>query len=283
MSPYSKDLNKLQKLIKFNFRKFNEPPATTSEFYRIGRVLGRGAFGKVNLAAHKVSEQLVAIKSINKEFLKSSKSNKDQVAIPLPEGGENPEKKKVMQEFAILKQSNHQSVVRLYDTFETTKHICFVMELCAGGDLLTYVRKRRKLTEEVAKYFFKQLIEGLAYLHHSKLIVHRDIKLDNILLDANGKIKIADFGVSRQVATDTERMSEQCGTPAYIAPEILRDKGYEGFKVDVWSAGVCLYAMLIGTVPFKASSMQELHHLIINGKYDVNNPNAYNQTQNKDG
>ena len=102
-----------------------------------------------------------------------------------------------MQEFAILKQSNHQSVVRLYDTFETTKHICFVMELCAGGDLLTYVRKRRKLTEEVAKYFFKQLIEGLAYLHNSKLIVHRDIKLDNILLDANGKIKIADFGVSR--------------------------------------------------------------------------------------
>ena len=77
MSPYSKDLNKLQKLIKFNFRKFNEPPPTTSEFYRIGRVLGRGAFGKVNLAAHKVSEQLVAIKSINKEFLKGSKSNKD--------------------------------------------------------------------------------------------------------------------------------------------------------------------------------------------------------------
>lgn len=69
-------------------------------------------------------------------------------------------------------------------------------------------------------------------------------------------------------------MSEQCGTPAYIAPEILKDKGYEGFKVDVWSAGVCLYAMLIGTVPFKAGSMQELHHLIINGKYDIHNPNA---------
>ena len=74
MSPYSKDLNKLQKMIKFNFRKFGEPPATTSEFYRIGRVLGRGAFGKVNLAAHKLSEQLVAIKSINKEFLRSSKT-----------------------------------------------------------------------------------------------------------------------------------------------------------------------------------------------------------------
>ena len=108
MSPYSKDLNKLQKLIKFNFRKFQDPPATTSEFYRIGRVLGRGAFGKVNLAAHKISEQLVAIKSINKEFLRSSKHNKEGAAAAvIPEGGEHPEKKKVMQEFAILKQSNH--------------------------------------------------------------------------------------------------------------------------------------------------------------------------------
>jgi len=260
-------------MIKFNFRKFGEPPATTSEFYRIGRVLGRGAFGKVNLAAHKVSEQLVAIKSINKEFLRSSKKG-GPAAAPVNEDAEAPERKKVMQEFSILKQSNHQSVVRLYDSFETSKHICFVMELCAGGDLLTYVRKRRKLTEEVAKFFFKQLIEGLAYLHHSKHIVHRDIKLDNILLDADGRIKIADFGVSKQVQNDTERMTEQCGTPAYIAPEILKDKGYEGFKVDVWSAGVCLFAMLIGTVPFKAASMHELHHLIINGKYDINNPNA---------
>lgn len=148
-------------MIKFNFKLYSEPPHTTSEFYRIGRVLGRGAFGKVNLAAHKLSEQLVAIKSINKEVLRSSKHNKEpkveqQVQLPAADGNiEHPEKKKVMQEFAILKQSNHTSVVRLYDTFETSKHICFVMELCAGGDLLTYVRKRRKLTEEIAKYFFK--------------------------------------------------------------------------------------------------------------------------------
>ena len=96
----------------------------------------------------------MAIKSINKEFLRSSKHKKEDKA-EAPDNLEHPEKKKVMQEFAILKQSNHQSVVRLYDSFETNKHICFVMELCAGGDLLTYVRKRRKLSEEVAKYFFK--------------------------------------------------------------------------------------------------------------------------------
>ncbi len=139
LSPYSKDLFKLKKIIQLSFKKYSEPPTTTSEFYRIGRVLGRGAFGKVTLALHKLSEQLVAIKSISKEFLKN----------------EEDQKKKLMQEVAILRQSNHPSVVRLFDSFETTKHMCFVMELCSGGDLLTYVRKRRKLKEDVAKYFFK--------------------------------------------------------------------------------------------------------------------------------
>ena len=148
--------------------------------------------------------------------------------------------------------------MRLFDTFETSKHICFVIELCSGGDLFSYIKKRRRLKEDVARFFFKQLVEGLAYIHHAKKVVHRDIKLENILLDATGNVKICDFGVSRQLNTGRERMKEQCGTPAYIAPEILMDEGYHGFKVDMWSAGVCLYAMLIGSVPFKASTMSKL-------------------------
>ena len=140
---------------------------SSCEFYRIGRVLGRGAFGKVNLACHKVCEHLVAIKSIEKKVLRNEKE----------------QKRRVMQEMCILKQGGHENVVRLYDTFETNKHICFVMELCQGGDLLSYVRKRRKLKEDNAKYLFKQLIEGLNYIHTKKYVVHRDIKLDNILLD----------------------------------------------------------------------------------------------------
>ena len=88
--------------------------------------------------------------------------------------------------------------------------------------------------------------------------MHRDIKLDNLLLDADGIVKICDFGVSKQLK-DKEIMSEQCGTPAYIAPEIIKGKGYTGFGVDCWSLGVCLYAMLFGTVPFKANNMSELH------------------------
>jgi 5'-AMP-activated protein kinase catalytic alpha subunit len=116
------------------------------------------------------------------------------------------------------------------------------MELCAGGDLLNYVRKRKKLDEDSAKVIFKQIIEGLGYIH-KKRILHRDIKLDNILLDGKGNVKIADFGVSKLVKPG-DVMHEQSGTPAYIAPEILREEGYMGFKADIWSAGVVLYAML---------------------------------------
>ena len=126
-----------------------------------------------------------------------------------------------MQEMSILKQSAHQNVVKLYDSFETSKHMCFVMELCQGGDLLSYVRKRRKLKEDNAKYLFKQMVSGLYYIHQRKFVVHRDIKLDNILIDQSGQIKICDFGVSKQLKSEKEKMYEQCGTPAYVAPEVI--------------------------------------------------------------
>ena len=239
---FVKDLEKLRRMIKLHFQSYSAAPPTTCEFYRIGRVLGKGAFGKVSLAMHKLSEQLVAIKSMSKETLQN----------------EDDQRRRTKLEMGILKQCNHPNVVRLFDTFETSKHICFVIELCSGGDLFSYIKKRRRLKEDVARFFFKQLVEGLAYIHHAKKVVHRDIKLENILLDATGNVKICDFGVSRQLNTGRERMKEQCGTPAYIAPEILMDEGYHGFKVDMWSAGVCLYAMLIGSVPFKASTMSKL-------------------------
>ena len=100
------------------------------------------------------------------------------------------------------------------------------------------------------------MVSGLHYCH-SKGILHRDIKLDNILLSADGEVKICDFGVSKVIRRG-EILTEQCGTPAYIAPEILKDRGYEGFGVDIWSAGVVLYAMLYGIVPFRANNMNEL-------------------------
>ena len=157
--------------------------------------------------------------------------------------------------------------MQLYETFETKRHMILAMELCAGGDLLNYVRKRKKLEEGEARVLFKQIIQGLGYIHKRR-ILHRDIKLDNILLDGKGRVKIADFGVSKLVKAG-DLMHEQSGTPAYIAPEILKEEGYRGFKADIWSAGVVFFAMLCGTVPFKASNMKELHKMIIKGKYNL--------------
>jgi 5'-AMP-activated protein kinase, catalytic alpha subunit len=98
--------------------------------------------------------------------------------------------------------------------------------------------------------------------------VHRDIKLDNILLDGHGMIKLADFGISRKVVESNELLFEQCGTPAYIAPEIVRELGYKGAPVDIWSAGVCLYAMLYGNVPFKANQMGDLNKMILDANIE---------------
>lgn len=250
LSPRSKEINSTIRIIKKSFKEYNGPPETTTDFYKIGRMLGKGAFGKVNLGMHKLARKLVAIKSINKQFLNDERS-----------------RRKVMQEVSIIKRTRHPNVVKLYETFESDKHILFSMEMCAGGDLLNYVRKRRKLKEPIAKILFKQIIEAIGYIH-TRNIVHRDIKLDNILLDGKGNVKIGDFGVSR-LYIEGQLMKEQCGTPAYIAPEILEDKGYKGYGVDIWSAGVVLYSMLYGSVPFKANNMEELHAMIMSGNYTL--------------
>ena len=190
------------------------------------------------------------MKSINKQYLADTSS-----------------KNKVMQEVSILKMINHENIMCVRETLETDKHIIFVLELCPGGDLLNYVRKRRKLSENTAKVIFKQILDALKYLHN-KNVLHRDIKLDNILLDSKGRVKLGDFGVSK-IVKDGEIIYDQCGTPAYIAPEILLDQGYSGSGIDIWSAGVVLYAMLYGTVPFKAHNMKDLHSSIITAKFSL--------------
>ena len=140
------------------------------------------------------------------------------------------------------------------------------MELCAGGDLLSYVRRRRHLKESVAKFIFWQIIRGIQYCHN-KNIIHRDIKLENILLDARGQVKICDFGVSR-VVEPGDVIRDKTGTPAYIAPEIILDEGYS-YPVDIWSAGVVLYAMLEGAVPFRGEDLTELRKNILLAKYQM--------------
>lgn len=247
-----KERMEISKLIRLHWKNKGEAPKTELRFYKIGKGLGRGAFGKVNLAIHKLSGKLVAIKSINKKIMTDDKS-----------------KGKVLREVSVWEQLRNKNVIRLYEAFESALYLHYVEEFCAGGDLLTYVRKHKKLKESAAKFILKQVLNGLHYCH-SKRILHRDIKLDNILITKESVIKICDFGVSR-VVKEGEVVVEKCGTPVYIAPEILSKKGYEGFAADVWSAGVLLYIMIYGLVPFKGNSVSELQTKIIRGEYVLGN------------
>ena len=235
--------------IKQYYFKHNKYPSTKMNFYKYGRLLGKGAYGKVNLCLHTLTGRLVAIKSINK-----SKITKER------------QREKIKIETSIMKTLSYSNnIVKILENYETKNHICIVMEYICAGDLFSYIKKRSKLTENVAKFIFKQIILAIQYIHRNN-IVHRDIKLDNILIDLDNNVKICDFGVSK-IIKKGDILFDQCGTPTYIAPEILKNNGYDGFPVDIWSAGVVLYSMLNGNVPFKGGDLNELHKLIIEGEY----------------
>ena len=220
-------------------------------------MIGKGAFGKVNLGLHILSGRLVAIKSFNKKDLNNKNREKINFEINL-----------------MKKINNNNNIVKFLENFETKNYIFIIMENISGGDLLKYIKKRNKLNEKLTKFIFKKIINGIKYLHCSG-IIHRDIKLDNILLDINNNIKICDFGVSKIITNENEILYEKCGTPAFIAPEILNndnnnnlnENGYKGFPVDIWSSGVVLYSMLSGSVPFKANNLQELESKIKKGNF----------------
>mmetsp|Transcript_116300 Transcript_116300/g.181717 ORF Transcript_116300/g.181717 Transcript_116300/m.181717 type:complete len:1232 (+) Transcript_116300:100-3795(+) len=230
----------------------SRPLAHALDFYAIGKLIGKGAFGKVNVGVHKLTEELTAMKLCERKKI-----------------AEVQVRKCLMQEVSVLKKLNgHPNTIQLFEVIETATHVVLVMEFAAGGDLLRYVRQRRRLTEPCAQDLFKQLLEGIQHVH-SQSIVHRDIKLENLLLDSFGCLKIADFGVAVVVKPPGRRLHEHCGTPSYIAPEILLETGYEGQPVDVWSAGIVLYAMVCGRVPFKGEHLAELKRCILRGRFQL--------------
>ena len=250
---------KLSEYIKNYFKNNKEYPKTDLNFYKYGRIIGQGAFGKVNIGLNVLTGRIVAIKSIDKFKLGSNSQNM----------------KKVLYETNLMKKLNHPNITKILEMFENDKYFLIIMEYINGGNLFDFVKKRRKLSEKTAKFLFRQIILGIQHMHN-KNIVHRDIKLENILIDLNNNIKICDFGISLILNSLSDILYDQCGTPMYMAPEILlsdikKNIGYYGPPVDIWSAGISLYIMLSGNLPFNITEItNENNGKEINDDYTKN-------------
>ena len=233
--------------------------------YEIGRVLGKGNFSKVRLAIDSTNGEKYANKIIDKALL-ARDHLEDQIR----------------REISILKVLRHKYVVQMREAFQTAKHMYVVMELVEGGELFDMVADKGRLTEDEARKYFQQLVVAIKYCHANK-IAHRDLKLENLLLDRHGNLKISDFGLANMQATpDSSVMRTVCGTPNYVAPEVIRmngqprsaqnverQTGYNGFTADVWSCGIILFIMLSGRQAFEDEDLRALFNKIERGQYQM--------------
>lgn len=218
--------------------------------YVLGETLGTGTFGKVKLGRHQITNHLVAVKMMNREKIKAL----DVVS-------------KIRREIQNLKLFSHPHIIKLYQVISTPTDIFMVMEYVAGGELFDYIVKKGRLREEEARRFFQQIISGVAYCHRH-MVVHRDLKPENLLLDTHNNVKIADFGLSNMMQ-DGEFLRTSCGSPNYAAPEVISGKLYAGPEVDIWSCGVILYALLVGSLPFDDEHVPTLFRKIKSGVFHI--------------
>uniref|UniRef100_I3KFM7 non-specific serine/threonine protein kinase n=1 Tax=Oreochromis niloticus TaxID=8128 RepID=I3KFM7_ORENI len=202
--------------------------------YRLLKTIGKGNFAKVKLARHILTGREVAIKIIDKTQL-------------------NP--------------TSLQKVMQLFEVIETDKTLYLVMEYASGGEVFDYLVSHGRMKEVEARAKFRQIVSAVHYCH-TKNIVHRDLKAENLLLDADANIKIADFGFSNEF-TLGNKLDTFCGSPPYAAPELFQGKKYDGPEVDVWSLGVILYTLVSGSLPFDGQNLKELRERVLRGKYRV--------------
>lgn len=210
-------------------------------------VLGRGHFGKVLLAEYKKSGKLYAIKALKKGDVVT----RDEVDSLVCE-------KRI---FEVINAARHPFLVNLYGCFQTADHVCFVMAYSPGGDLMTHIHTSI-FTEKQTLFYSSCVLLGLEFLHQNK-IVYRDLKLDNLLMDADGYVRIADFGLCKEGMGHGDRTSTFCGTPEFLAPEVLTDNNYTRC-VDWWGLGVLTYEMLVGESPFPGDDEEEVFDSIVN-------------------
>uniref|UniRef100_A0A1J3EQV9 non-specific serine/threonine protein kinase n=1 Tax=Noccaea caerulescens TaxID=107243 RepID=A0A1J3EQV9_NOCCA len=231
-------------------------PSVLTDRYEVGRLLGQGTFAKVYYGRSVGTNESVAIKMIDKEKV---------MRVGLSE--------QIKREISVMRIAKHPNVVELYEVMATKSRIYFVIEYCKGGELFNKVAKG-KLKEDVAWKYFFQLINAVDYCH-SRGVYHRDIKPENLLLDDNDNLKVSDFGLS--ALADSKRhdglLHTTCGTPAYVAPEVINRKGYDGAKADIWSCGVVLFVLLAGYLPFHDSNLMEMYRKI--GKADFKCPSWF--------
>ncbi|KAJ3073690.1 hypothetical protein HDU98_000897 [Podochytrium sp. JEL0797] len=210
----------------------NSRYAVFGGIYMLIRTVGQGEFGKVKLAVNVNTSKQVAVKLTKTELLTADR------------------RQRLMREISILQSLDHPYILKLYDVIETPQYIGMIMEPCLGGELFEYIVRRNYLPESDAVRFFAQIITGVSYLHNLG-IVHRDLKLENILLDADQNIILADFGfASPAIRNDSNMLETSCGSPAYAAPELVLSDKYSGVAADIWSCGVILFAMLAGYLPY---------------------------------
>eukprot|EP00252_Welwitschia_mirabilis_P017472 TRINITY_DN3870_c0_g1_i1.p1 TRINITY_DN3870_c0_g1~~TRINITY_DN3870_c0_g1_i1.p1 ORF type:complete len:449 (+),score=73.68 TRINITY_DN3870_c0_g1_i1:439-1785(+) len=218
--------------------------------YEMGRLLGKGAFAKVFQAKNSRTGESVAIKVMDKEQILRVGMN-DQVK----------------REIAIMKVVRHPNIVKLHEVMASKSRIYFVMEFVKGGELFNKIAAG-KLKEDIARRFFQQLVSAVDFCH-SKGVYHRDLKPENLLLDEDGNLKVTDFGlsaVSEQLKQDG-LLHTTCGTPAYVAPEVIVKRGYDGSKADIWSCGVILFALMAGYLPFHDSNLMAMYKKILKGQF----------------
>ncbi|CAK8690153.1 unnamed protein product [Clavelina lepadiformis] len=221
--------------------------------YTLKTVLGTGAFSKVWLAEHRKNGSMVAVKCIPRKVLRGKEDS-------------------INNEISVLKSLHHPNIVQLLEIYDNPSHLYLVMQLVSGGELFDRIVEKGSYTEKDASHLIAQILDAVAYLH-TKDIVHRDLKPENLLYHTtadDSKIMISDFGLSK-VEVEGQMLKTACGTPGYVAPEVLKQKPY-GKEVDVWSIGVIAYILLCGYPPFYDENDQKLFEQIMKAEFEFDSP-----------
>ncbi|KAJ7965862.1 Non-specific serine/threonine protein kinase [Quillaja saponaria] len=209
--------------------------------YEVGRTIGEGTFAKVKFAQNTETGESVAMKVLDRSTIIKHKMV-DQIK----------------REISIMKLVRHPYVVRLHEVLASRTKIYIILEFITGGELFDKIVHHGRLSEAESRRYFQQLIDGVDYCH-SKGVYHRDLKPENLLLDSLGNLKISDFGLSALPEQGVSLLRTTCGTPNYVAPEVLSHKGYNGAVADVWSCGVILYVLMVGYLPFDELDLTTLY------------------------